>query len=251
MRVKDIMALVAEGVQTIVDWPFKPSNNTERFGEPMEPSPYGENWDIVWIGHCGSSNQGNGRYYATNDTTVPPEDHEFKFGSSPQDEQHRPGTRIIYDLTSTVCSTGYAISYVGAVKLVEYFKESQANLDLKLMDLCREKVDLTCVGVYPQVITAAQSHSNIEHAEGETASNEVATEEVLVRAGPAIQYSARINAEVAKKGLGKESWHAEWNSTWAMIHDEWNEISFEEAKEMEELARMENEAGGQNGTTRG
>ncbi len=252
MRVKDIMTLVAEGVQTIVDWPFQPINNTARFGAPMAPSPYGENWDIVWIGHCGSSNHGNGRYYPINDTTVPPKDHEFRFADIPQDEQHRPGTRMMYDLTGSVCSTGYAISYAGAVKLVEYFKESQENLDLKLMGVCRDKIDLACVGVYPQVITAAESDSNIDHVEGEVAGQGGVAEEVLVRPGPAIQYSARVNAEAAMQGLGIESWRAEWNSTWAMVDDEWKEISFEEARKREELALlMESEGGGQKGTTDG
>jgi len=251
MRIKDIMTLVAEGVQTIVDWPFQPKNDTARYGAPLPPSPYGENWDIIWIGHCGSSNHGNGRYYPINDTTVPPEAREYKVGDVPNDDQHRPGTRMLFDITTSVCSTGYAISYSGAVKLVEYFKESQENLDLRLTTLCREKLDLTCVGVYPQVITAAQSHSNIEHVDGEIASFEAIEEEVLVRAGPAIQYSARINAEAARKGLGIESWVAEWNSTWAMVDDEWTEITFEEQKEMEALALLESDSGGGNGTTDG
>lgn len=250
MRVKDIMTLVAEGVRPLVDWPFQPSNNTERYGEPMDPSPYGQNWDIFWMGHCGSTpNHGEGRYYAFNDTTVSPEDREFHFGDAPYDEQHRPGTRMVYEISSSLCSTGYAISYAGAVKLVDYFKQGQENLDLRLTTMCRDKPDLTCIGVFPQVISAAQSHSNIDHGEGAVADQAPAKEDVLVRAGPTLQYSARINAEAAKKGLGIESWHAEWNSTWAMVDDEWKEITFEEAKEMEELALLESESGGRAGTT--
>lgn len=250
MRVKDIMSYVAEGVQTIVDWPFQPSNDTERFGEPLDLSPYGDNWDVIWMGHCGSYDHGNGRYYSINDTSVAPEDHEFKFASAPQDEQHRPGTRMMYQLTGSVCSTGYAISYAGAVKLEKYIEEDQENLDLKLGSLCRGKLDLTCIGVWPQVITNAQSHSNIEHPNGEVATGGADTEEVVVRAGPAIQYSARVNAAVAMKGLGKESWHPEWNTTWALVHNEWKLVSFEEAKELEDLARWEIETA-QNGTTNG
>ena len=247
MRVKDIMAGIADGVEAIADWPFEPTNDTERFGPPVDPSPYGGTWDIIWIGHCGSGNNGNGRIYSFNDTSVPPEPLEYTFASPPQDEQHRPGTRIIFQLSHTVCSTGYAISYAGAVKLVDYFKIAEDNLDLALSSYCRDKRDLTCLGVWPQVITAASSHSNIEHPDGEKAQMET----VEVHAGPGLQYSARINAAVVQQGLGRESWIPEWNTTWAMVHDEWKEVSFEEAKKLEEVQRWENMGEGSNMTTNG
>ena len=248
MRIKDIMTEVAEGAEVIADWPFIPVNDTERFGPPTAPSPYGPNWDIIWMGHCGSSNHGNGRYYAMNDTTVPPEAREYTFSAPPSDEQHRPGTRMVYQLTATVCSTAYAVSYQGAVKLVDYFKDATENLDLQLAQYCRDSKDLTCLGVWPQVITAASSHSNIEHPNGEVAPGNY-EEAVEVHAGPGLQYSARINAkEVVQKGLGQESWIPEWNSTWAMVHNQWKEVTFEEAKELEEVARWENATHGLNST---
>lgn len=250
MRIKEIMTTVADGSRAIADFPFTPVNNTERFGEPMDPSPYGDNWDIIWHGHCGISNWGDGRIWRANDSSTPDKGHEYTFGGVPSDEQHLPGTRMTFYLTTGVCSTSYSISYAGAVKLVDYFKESQENLDLRLATLCHEKVDLICVGVYPQVITAAPTHSNIEHVEGEIAAWE-GSEEVLVRAGPGIQYSARINAEVVQKGLGRESWQAEWNSTWTMVDDEWKHVSFEELEELEELAKMESENDGVNQTATG
>ena len=250
MRVKDIMTMVAEGVEAIVDWPFVPINTTKRFGPSGAASPYHGDWDIIWMGHCGSSNHGNGRLYAMNDTSVPPEGLEYTFSSPPSDEQHRPGTRMVYQASNTVCSTAYAISHAGAVKLVDYFKEAEDNLDLALSAYCRDHKDLTCIGVWPQVITAASSHSNIEHPDGEVApSSQVET--VEVHAGPGLQYSARINAAVVRQGLGEESWIPEWNTTWALVHDEWKEVSFEEAKELEEVQRWEDAGEGGNMTTNG
>ncbi|KAL6716211.1 hypothetical protein ACLMJK_005777 [Lecanora helva] len=241
MRIKDIMASLVPGVEAIADWPFTPINDTEQFeqfGPPMDPSPYGPNWDVLWMGHCGASNHGNGRLWAINDTSVPPEPNEYTFGSPPQDEQHRPGTRMVFQLTHMVCSTAYSITYAGAVKLVELFKDATENLDLQVAQYCRDAKDLTCLGVWPQVITAASSKSNIDHPDGETAPG--AGEEIVeVHAGPGLQYSARINAAVAQKGLGKESWHPEWNWTFAMVHDEWQEISFEQLAELEEVQRWE------------
>lgn len=248
MRVKDIMAGLVDGVQAIADFPFTPVNDTERFGPPVDPSPYGPNWDILWMGHCGSSNHGNGRIWSRNDTSVPPEDREYTFASGPQDEQHRPGTRIVFQFGGTVCSTGYAITYAGAVKLVESFKEATENLDLQLSAVCGNSKDMICLGVWPQVITAASSHSNIEHPDGEVADWRE-QEKVEVHAGPALQYSARVNAEVVQKGLGKEDWIPEWNTTWALVHDEWKEVSFEEAKELEEVQRWEAAGEGSNSTS--
>ena len=250
MRIKDIMAGLVEGVEAIADWPFTPANDTELLGPPMDPSPYGPNWDILWMGHCGCSNHGNGRLYARNDSSVPPEPNEYTFGSPPQDEQHRPGTRMVFQLTHTVCSTAYAISYAGAVKLVELFKDAEENLDLQLAAYCRDAKDLTCLGVWPQVITAASSHSNIEHPDGEVAPANL-EEAVEVHAGPGLQYSARINAAVAQKGLGSESWHPEWNYTFAMVNDEWKEISFKDLEELREVQRWENATISANSTAKG
>ncbi|MCJ1457173.1 hypothetical protein MMC28_007540 [Mycoblastus sanguinarius] len=236
MRIKDIMTSIAQGAKTIVDWPFNvPKNQTQNTNE----SPYGENWDIIWIGHCGSENNGYGRIYSWNDTTVPPEDREYTFAQPPQDEQHRPGTRFIYQFHSTVCSTGYAISLQGAVKLDEYFKEGSENLDIELMNLCSSKRDLTCLAVWPQVITAASTKSNIEHPEGEIAAYE--SDEVVVQPGPALQYSARVNADqVISKGLGRESWVAEWNSTWTMFNSTWTQVDFDDTEEMRNWEKVKN-----------
>ncbi len=148
-----------------------------------------------------------------------------------------------------VCSTGYAISYAGAVKIVEYFKEAQDNLDLELMAACRDRIDMACIGVWPQIITAASSHSNINHGDGAVAGGQD-IDVAEVHAGPALQYSARINAEVVKKGLGQENWHPEWNTTWAMVHDEWTVVSFQEAKDLEQVATWESEIDGRSNGTR-
>ena len=240
MRIKDIMTEVAEGAKVLIDWPFDAADKS--FNDVN--NPYGERWDILWIGHCGSSNHGEGRIYSINDSTVPPEDHEFWFAGPPQDEQHRPGTRILYQFQSAVCSTSYAISYSGAVKLVELFKKGNENLDLELMIRCNQRVDLTCLAVWPQIVTAAGSRSNIEHPENETADLESQVDEAFsVPPGPALQYSARVNADqVISKGLGRASWIAQWNSTWVMINSTWTLVSFDDADLLKKGEKMKNGA---------
>lgn len=68
IRLKDIMPQVAQGVKTLVDWPF---NKPHHIQYPAI-EPYGDTWDVLWIGHCGSNHDGNIRIYSWNDTSVPP-----------------------------------------------------------------------------------------------------------------------------------------------------------------------------------
>lgn len=240
LRITDIMTGVGEGVSNIVDWPFNPPNTTAiPVPDPSpihRPSPYGDKWDIIWIGHCGAYSHGDGRIYEVNDASVPPEDYEYTFGSGPTEEQHRHGTRTVFQLRGAVCSTAYAISYHGAVKLVDYFKETDSNIDLALGWFCDHKVDMACVGVWPQVITAASTKSNIEHPDGEVAGSGYKEE---ASPGPALQYSARVNSQAVIQGFGEDHWKPEWNSTWAMKNGNWSLVSFQEAKIIAEVEAME------------
>ena len=68
MRIKTIMPRLAEGIKVLVDWPF---NRPHHVIDPRI-EPYGDSWDVLWIGHCGSNHDGNIRMYSWNDTTVPP-----------------------------------------------------------------------------------------------------------------------------------------------------------------------------------
>lgn len=75
VRIHEIMQPLAKGIQTLVDWPF----TIEHHNVDQQLFPYGDSWDIVWIGHCGSNHDGNVRAYAWNDTSVPPEHREYSF----------------------------------------------------------------------------------------------------------------------------------------------------------------------------
>ena len=160
LRIKKTMQGVASSSKRLVDWPFDAPTRPGIF-------PYGDKWDVIWIGHCGSWNYDNHRIYSFNDGTVPPEDHEYTFTATPREEQHRPGTRSVFPLGFAVCSTAYAISYAGAIKLEREFRQGSDNLDLRLASVCRENQAVTCLGVWPQLITAAITKTNIEHPFGE------------------------------------------------------------------------------------
>lgn len=209
MRIHDILPGVAKGVKNIADWPFPAADHPKDIA--VASSPYGDNWDVIWIGHCGSHPDGTGRIYHFEDETVPPEDKEYSFSGKPSKEVHPKGTRIVFEFQLTICTSAYAISQKGAVKLRKYLEESNLNIDLRMETLCNDQPSLTCLGVWPQVITAAPSESNIKHPAAEQAPGTAVDQpDNGLTAGPAIQYSARRNANIVLKGLGRNKWVKEW-----------------------------------------
>lgn len=211
VRIHEIMQPAAKGIQTLVDWPF----TIEHHNVDQQLYPYGDSWDILWIGHCGSNRDGNVRAYAWNDTSVPPENHEWSFDLGLTSEQHTPGTRTVFQFGRTTCTTGYAISNAGAHKLVKYFQETDENVDNKLSSVCSSRVDMTCLGVWPQIISAAETKSNIDHGEGD----DIKALKPIVKAGPALQYSARVNSlQIMKAGgyVPKQQWVGEWDTAWGI-----------------------------------
>ncbi|KAG8525285.1 uncharacterized protein KY384_008929 [Bacidia gigantensis] len=225
LRIASILQPLPRAISRMVDfasWPRLPTNNPNDAPDvPPSPSPnhpYGLNWDILWLGHCGSNNEGTSRIYSWNDSSVPPENKEFVFDNGLNADQHIPGTRALYQFQRTTCSTAYAITLPGAKKLAKYFKEADNNLDLELSGVCARHADMVCLAVWPQVITACQSDSNIAHSgagdivntpdDGDGPSD--------VKAGPALQFSARKNAErIMRDGKGRDDWKSQWDTMWA------------------------------------
>ena len=238
LRIASILSRFPPAIAEIVDFPF-PSNPrfppsasiaSPLLPPPLQPShhiPYGTAWDILWFGHCGSSHEGFGRIYSWNDSTVPPEGREYVFDIGLQGDQHIPGTRALYQFGRTTCSTGYAITLRGAMKLVKYFREADSNLDIQLSSVCTRHADMTCLGVWPQVITAALTASNIDHSgEGDSAGGSGENvKEAHPLPGPALQFSARVNAKgLLEEGKGWEDWKAEWDAMFWDREGEWAEV---------------------------
>ena len=208
MRVKDTMIGVGDGVKAIADWPFDPPNQPRDFSKEL--SPYGDRWDLMWIGHCGTGADGNGRIYAFPDPSAPDSEHEWSFGGGPSEGHRPPGTRIVFQIGRAVCTTSYAISNRGAHKLEKHFRQANSPIDLKIWDHCEHDPNLACLSVWPQVISMAESKTNIKHTEGGLSFGHEITEERIV-AGNAIQISARVNANKGTAG-NKAKWIWEWKN---------------------------------------
>ncbi|KAK4191009.1 family 25 putative glycosyltransferase [Podospora australis] len=125
----------------------------------LSVTPYGDAWDVLWLGHCGTelpkesdmvSDHGYDvksskppvlKITIPNDATVPSPKHLKAHPFALQDEiakQYPPHTRIVHSSSKTTCTQAYAVSQQGARKLLWQFglQTLTTGWDLMLRDWC-------------------------------------------------------------------------------------------------------------------
>jgi len=121
-------------------------------------SPYGDGWDLLWLGHCGSSPMAGDdrRFIIENDPTVTPRDNRFVLAPAPAEmESHDNTTRIMYRAGLGICAYNYALSLRGAQKLLYYLSMSPytAPYDLGMDAMCKDATrNFVCIGIFPQLV---------------------------------------------------------------------------------------------------
>lgn len=123
-------------------------------------SPYGDDWDILWTGHCAAWNSRNedGPYYVIpNDPTVPPlsrVDGGAPNRSPPALSGNR--TRLIFKSNGGRCTASYALSLRGAHTLVYAQSMTYAyTIDRALSRMCGDKsLPFSCLQPFPALIGA-------------------------------------------------------------------------------------------------
>ncbi len=195
-------------------------------------TPYGDDWDVLWLGHCGTEfpaatttpdRPPHLRVVIDNDATVPPAKHLKPHPFALQDalgERYPPHTRVVHAAAGTACTQAYAVSQQGARRLLARFglRTLTAGWDLMLRDWCdglyasakvadggREKVPV-CVTVQPPLF----SH----HYGTGSASDIVAPGGGFVNLDkemtPYVRVSVRLNMGRLVEGLeGREQWEEE------------------------------------------
>ncbi|KAI0551472.1 hypothetical protein F4679DRAFT_539497 [Xylaria curta] len=127
-----------------------------RYGTHAK-GPYGGDWDILWLGHCGAdlptTQQGpppsHGNQLSPSsltisvldDATVPAPKHLKPHPFALHDrlgEMYPPHTRVVHAANGNVCSLAYAVSQTGARKLLGRFRRKGFvdQWDLMLRDYC-------------------------------------------------------------------------------------------------------------------
>ncbi|TGJ83670.1 hypothetical protein E0Z10_g5105 [Xylaria hypoxylon] len=156
-------------------------------------SPYGDDWDVLWLGHCGadlpatrqdspsseypfSSSSSSLKISIYGDSTVPAPKHLKPHPFALRDKLadiYPAHTRVVHAANGNVCSLAYAVSQRGARKLLRQFGKDGFvyQWDLMLRDYCmgefdgeredssehgREKeghISLVCLTVQPPLIS--------------------------------------------------------------------------------------------------
>lgn len=208
--------LSPRGVSTIPkDMYFDQLPSTVR---PLD-SPYGDEWDILWLGHCGASfpnsnieavrgqsiDQPKGRVVQLNDETVPPNHHLHP--QSVDDDPRKnypPHTRFVHHPVGATCSLVYAVTQASARRILYEMalKDFSAQFDIMLRECCEGtngREIFNCLTVQPQLfnhhrpIGKMSHYSDISH-HGDGISEKAVTE--------MIRWSARMNL---KKLLKKQT----------------------------------------------
>lgn len=133
-----------------------PVNLAKRSTQPLpilnsrdipQSEPYGRDWDVLWLGHCGAelpppSVVHPNRLMTLNDETVPAPKHLKPATQAPQDAFapiYPPHTRLYHRTSkSTLCTLAYAVTQTGARKILfqHGIRDFSKGYDFALSDYC-------------------------------------------------------------------------------------------------------------------
>ncbi|KAF9893916.1 hypothetical protein FE257_008887 [Aspergillus nanangensis] len=182
-------------------------------------SPYGDDWDIHWLGHCGMDCKTGLPYFlAPNDPTILPPAHFLPYWRDPPPIGRSDDARLTCIARDAVCSTFYMVSYRGAQRILAALSANPvgvadrvdlgAQFDVSLGRMCGDGY-LRCFGVYPALMGgyrlggSPSKGSDINQGGGEPGDNGV----VPVSFG--VKYSTLLN--INRLLNGEETVHATWD----------------------------------------
>lgn len=123
-------------------------------------SPYGDDWDLLWAGHCGIQNnktEENARYWVTRDdpTAIPVS--LWHHGIPNLDAPVLQGSnfsRYVFEAEQGRCMTSYALSFRGARRLLQHQAFEHASpIDRGIGGFCGTRYAGTrCIGVFPALV---------------------------------------------------------------------------------------------------
>ena len=124
-----------------------------------DSSPYGDDWDVLWLGHCGSCIASPSRSVLfADDVTVPQINKISSFDNRQRSymQAYPQHTRVVTRIYDTTCTLGYAVSRKGARALLYDLglQKLDAPFDDMLRDFCEGKGgrgEHKCVTVLPQL----------------------------------------------------------------------------------------------------
>ena len=122
---------------------------------PPKVSPYGDDWDVLWIGHCGANMARandkipKARYVIPNDETVL--SWRRRVGLDKKVHEQYPGRdRVIHHAMGPICTFAYAVSLQGARKILYHIglQDLGLSFDNLLAKFCDHHRCLTSQPAY-------------------------------------------------------------------------------------------------------
>ncbi|KAJ5402811.1 Glycosyl transferase family 25 [Penicillium crustosum] len=180
-------------------------------------SPYGDDWDILWLGHCGMLCKTDLPFYLTpNDPTIPMPHHFLPQWRDPPafEGYERPDhSRLTCTANDGVCSMFYAVSYRGAQRILAALSVNPSGLaeeidigaqfDVSLGRMCGNGY-LRCFAPYPSI--TGGFHQAGPRAKSSDIHDETSEQEDFFSWG--VMYSTMLNINRILKG--ERTVHATW-----------------------------------------
>ncbi|KAF2813133.1 uncharacterized protein BDZ99DRAFT_517419 [Mytilinidion resinicola] len=137
------MPIIAEAVRNLTRY----KTPVQEPGQPaFHMPPYGTEWDVLWLGHCGENVVYDPKPITFADPTVPPYINSWEGAVSP-DPKH---TRWIHFSAGPICTYAYAITAEGAKKILTRDDHGSEGFDIWLHIRCKGQ-ELRCVSVNPEL----------------------------------------------------------------------------------------------------
>jgi hypothetical protein len=176
--------------------------------EPLV-SPYGDDWDVFWLGHCGQmfpreddKMVPKGRVVQSGDETAAQKKYLSSVLHFEYAEQYEDHTRVVHHVQDGVCSLAYAVSQRGARAMLYEIgtKDLTAAFDLLLHWACSGEFGRgyhRCLTVQPPLMqhhrpAGLRSKNSDISGHGEGVNEKARTEE--------IRWSVRMNVEALLQG---------------------------------------------------
>lgn len=119
--------------------------------DATDDSPYGSNWDLLWLGHCADGSPGSAPSLAFDDPSAVPHE-SFKGWSTGIVKEIEEGQRAVFASIYPVCTFAYAVTAKSASTILDFVGEGQDfAFDLKMNRGCG-KHRYRCITVSPELM---------------------------------------------------------------------------------------------------
>jgi GR25 family glycosyltransferase involved in LPS biosynthesis len=195
IRIKQALPEFARGARQL----------TDRAKLDDADQPYGDNWDMLWMGHCGTRpSPYDENVFSFNDATVPPLEQHRSFLYPPPDMSHYPPqTRLLYPPIDGYCTSGVAVSLRGAKKFLKIYDDIDIPIDMWNAYICRIHPTFNCLTPYPQIISMHKAAGNTTMDSDIPTSIKSETEFRKKGETDMVEFSAQENAPYILKSKNK------------------------------------------------